>query len=166
MSVNPNIITIGGPTYGGVLFPFTFSSGTLDLPSGWGTGKTAAPANDGALIRMLGGNSPVTSVGTNLKNYILNVSNFGGYKVQNTSSISVVSGGIVTRVQQLGTQNLPTIISNSSYKISTFAPVTGFVQYASSWVFDEPVVISAMAKNLSTNAITTIYITFYTHWYH
>ena len=87
MNTYPDIITIGGPTYGGVLLPFTFNNGTIDLPSSWSSGRTLAPANEGVLIRRLGGDSLIQYIGPNFKNYIYNVASFGGYKVSNTSSI-------------------------------------------------------------------------------
>ena len=165
-SIYPDIRFAGGPTYGGNLFPFTYSNGTLDLPSGWSTGKTLAPSNTGVQIRRLGGNSLIQNIGTNFKNYIFNVANFNGYKVQNTSSIRVVLSGIATKVQQLGVQNLPATIDAGSYKISESAPITDFIQFGSTYLFDKPLVISANAKNLTSNAVLTIYITFYTQWDH
>jgi len=164
-TVYPDIRFAGGPTYGGVLFPFTYSSSTLDLPSSWSQ-PTSAPANEGTQVRRLGGDSLVQNIGTNLKNYILNVTNFGGYKVQNTSSIRVVLPGVVTKVQQLGTQNLTATIDGGSYKVSESAPTADFIQFNSSYLFDKPLVISAYAKKISDNTYNTIYITLTTQWDH
>ena len=161
----PDIRYAGGPTYSGVLFPFTYSNGTIDLPSAWISGKTSAPANEGCCIRKLGGDSLVQYVGPSLKSYIYNVTSFGGYKVQNTTSITVYQAGVVTKVQQLGATNLPSI-NDASYKVSETAPITDFIQYNSSYLFDKPLVVSAYAKKISDNTNHTIYITFYTQWDH
>jgi len=168
MSKYPDIITVGGPTYGGILFPFTYSNGTIDLPSGWATGKTNSPANERALIRRLGSDSLIQYIGSNFKNYIFGITSFSGYKVSNTSSIKVVQPGIAIRVVQLGPQNLPTIDPDESFKVSESAPVAGFIQYPGTYVFGSPLVLSATATPLSPpgSSSRTIYITFFTHWYH
>lgn len=159
----PDIRYAGGPTYGGVLFPFTYSNGTIDLPSSWLPSKNLEPANEGCCIRKLGGDSLVQYIGPNFKNYIYNVTSFGGWKVQNTTSITVYQAGVVTKVQQLGSNNLPTI-NDASFKVSTNKPSPDFTVYNSSYLFDKPLVISALASNGGTP--TTIYITFYTQWDH
>jgi hypothetical protein len=162
----PDIRFAGGPTYSGVLFPFTYSSGVVDLPSGWASGKTAAPANEGCQVRRLGGDFLVQSIGSNFKSYIYNVTNLGGYKVQNTTSIRVTLPGVVTKVQQLGTQNLPATISTGSFSVSTSAPTADFIQYNSSYAFDKPLVVQADAKPVGGGSTITLYITFYTQWDH
>ena len=162
----PDIRFAGGPTYDGVLFPFTFRSGIVDLPSNWVSGKTEAPGNDGVQIRRLGGDFLAQNIGANFRNYIFNVTNFGGYKVQNTTSIRVVLPGVVTRIQQLGTQNLPDDIDAGSFKVSEQAPILDFIQFNSSFAFLKPLVISASARKISDNSLKTIYITFYTQWDH
>ena len=162
----PDIRFVGGPTYGGVLFPLSYSSGVIDLPSSWITGKTLAPANEGVQVRRLGGDFLAQTLGNNLKNYIFNITNFGGYKVTSTSSIRVVLPGIVTKVQQLGLQNLPVTIDGGSFKVSESAPVNNFIQYGSSFVFSKPMVLSATATRISDSVSKTIYITFYTQWDH
>jgi len=171
----PDVRFAGGPTYQGtfagnptpVLFPFSFNNGTLDLPAGFTGGQNGTatpytqPGNGGTFIRRLGGDSVVSALGTNLKNYIKNTPWHDGttaYTV--TGSINIVAGGQVTKVQQLGPQNLPANVEAASFRVSTSQPMN-FVQYGSSYLFDAPLIISA-----TTTTAPIIYITFYTQWDH
>jgi hypothetical protein len=167
----PDVRFAGGPTYQPLsgpplLFPFTLSNGTLDLPSSFT--NTSVPRNDGVFIRRLGGDTLVQSIGSNLRNYIKNTQWSDGtttWVIPNASSIAVSMNGVVTRVQQLGTQNLPANVAAASYKVSTYIP-TGFIQYGSSYLFDAPLIVSASAQPLGGGSTRTIYITFYTQWDH
>jgi hypothetical protein len=167
-TVYPDVRFAGGPTYdadttAGVrhqLFPFTYSSGTLDLPSSFlSTISTTLPGNGGVQVRRLGGSNLVQTVGNNLKSYIRTVgTNWGQGAIGGSVAITVAQPGIVTLVQQLGLNNLPATIDAGSYKVSTSAPAN-FIQYNSTWLFDKPLVIKV-------NTATPFYITFYTQWDH
>lgn len=168
-TVYPDVRFAGGPTYdaeagGGVrnvLFPFTYANGALDLPSSFlGTITSTLPGNGGVQVRRLGGSNLVQTVGNNLKSYIRTVgTNWGQGAIGGSVAITVAQPGVVTLVQQLGLQNLPAEIDTASYKVSTSAPTTNFVQYSSSWLFDKPLVVKV-------NTATPFYITFYTQWDH
>ena len=179
---NPDVRFAGGPTYNNgtraVLFPFTLSSGTLELPANFygGTGGTAtlrlAPGNEGAFIRRLGGSVLVQKIGNNFKNYVKNTvwtdavaSPPVSYTIASTASINVIQNGTATLVQQLGWQNLPANVEAASFRVSTSRP-TNFIQYGSSYLFDAPLIISAVGTPSTGGASSTIYITFYTQWDH
>lgn len=175
----PDVRFAGGPTYASgvntLLFPFSYSSGTLELPSTFQNGLPfvsptgVPPGNAGVFIRRLGGNSPVTRLGPNLVNYIrktLWVDGANTYKISATTAVSIVANGIVTKVQQLGLGNLPPSINSASYKVSTNVPAN-FIQHASSFLFDAPLIVSAGTAADSPNRPNTlVYITFYTQWDH
>ena len=168
-TVYPDVRFAGGPTYDadsgdGVryqLFPFTYSSGTIDLPSSFlSTISSTLPSNGGVQVRRLGGSNLVQTVGNNLKSYIRTVNTgWGQGSIGGSVAITVAQPGVVTLVQQLGLNNLPATIDAGSYKVSTDAPTTNFVQYGSTWLFDKPLVIKV-------NTGTPFYITFYTQWDH
>ena len=78
-TVYPDVRFAGGPTYDAeagagvrnVLFPFTYSSGTIDIPSTFiSTIGSTLPGNAGVQVRRLGGSNLVQTVGNNLKSYI------------------------------------------------------------------------------------------------
>jgi len=163
----PDIRFVGGPTYGGHLFPFTYNNGVLDLPSSFlSTVGSNAPANEGTQVRRLGGDNVVNSVGPSLKSYLYGVTNLGGYKIQNTTSIRVVLTGVVTKVQELSLANLPATIDSTSFKVSESVPVTDFLGYSACYMFDKPLVLSAYAQKISDSSYHTIYVTLYTSWDH
>jgi hypothetical protein len=179
---NPDVRFAGGPTYNNgtraVLFPFTLSSGMLELPANFygGQGGTAtvciAPGNAGTFIRRLGGGVLVQRIGNNFRTYIKNTvwtdavaSPPVSYTIGSTASINVVQNGTATLVQQLGWQNLPADVEAASFRVSTSRP-TNFIQYGSSYLFDAPLILSATATPTGGGASTTIYITFYTQWDH
>jgi len=168
-TVYPDVRFAGGPTYDAdagadvrnQLFPFTYSSGTIDLPSSFLTtiGSTV-PGNGGVQVRRLGGSNLVQTVGNNLKSYIRTVNTgWGQGSIGGSVAITVAQPGVVTLVQQLGLDNLPATIDAGSYKVSTTAPTTNFIQYGSTWLFDKPLVIKVATG-------TPFYITFYTQWDH
>jgi len=182
----PDVRFAGGPTYLSgsdvLLFPFSFNRGVLDLPATFVSAQAAAaqaivnaggpesaqaaaaePKNAGVFIRRLGGNSPVTVLGPNFLSYIRNTKwNNNGtiYSFASNAQVRITANGVVTKVQQLGLANLPSEVDAASYKVSTTVP-TNFIQYASSYLFDAPLIVSATA---TSGAV--VYITFYTQWDH
>jgi len=178
----PDVRFAGGPTYLSgsdvLLFPFSFNRGVLDLPATFVSAQAAAaaaatgdaakaaaaePKNAGVFIRRLGGNSPVTVLGPNFLSYIRNTKwNNNGtiYSFASNAQVRITANGVVTKVQQLGLANLPSEVDAASYKVSISQP-TNFIQYASSYLFDAPLIVSATA---TSGAV--VYITFYTQWDH
>lgn len=178
---NPDVRFAGGPTYNNgaraVLFPFTLSNGTLDLPANFYGGGTStayiAPGNAGTFIRRLGGGILIQKIGTNFRNYIKNTIWIDAlaspspvsYTIPSAASINVAQNGTGTLVQQLGWQNLPADVEAASFRVSPTKP-TNFIQYGSSYLFDAPLIVSAQAQAGGSGPLVTIYITFYTQWDH
>lgn len=178
----PDVRFAGGPTYTSgsnvLLYPFSFNRGVLDLPASFVSARAAAadavtgdaakaeaaaPGHDGVFIRRLGGNSPVTVLGSNFVTYIRNTKWANGstiYSISPGATVRISANGVVTKVQQLGLGNLPATVDAASYKISTTVP-TNFIQYASSFLFDTPLIVTTTAVGGGT-----VYITFYTQWDH
>ena len=140
-----------------LLFPFTFKNGVLDLPASISRFPgTTAPGNSPVLIRRLGGDNVVLSIGTYLQNYIKNVGWSDGTNTYTvTGNITVASQGVVTRVQQLSTKYLT---PSPTYKVYA-GPWDGanFIGYNAVYVFDKPLVIQASATGGTSS---TICITF------
>ena len=164
-----DIVFASGPTYrsgsNNILMPFTYYNGKLDLPSSnpasypSGT-EGVAIGNGGVNIRLLGGASQVTSLGTNLQNFIKN-SVWDGYTVSGT--LTVVSPGIVTRVQQLSSKYLNPVWDEKAYKITPNAwDKANFIGNNPVYLFNKPVVVQATGRK---DAYTgPICITFQTYW--
>lgn len=164
-STFPDVRSIQSLTYtensGGnpatLLFPFTYANGVLDLPASIPKFPgTSAPGNTTVLIRRLGGDNNVLSVGPNLQNYIKAVGWSDGTNTYTvTGNITVASQGVVTRVQQLSNKYLRI---NPTYKVYAGAwDNANFIGYNAVYVFDKPLVIQASATGGTSN---TICITF------
>jgi len=140
-----------------LLFPFTYKNGVLDLPASIARFPgTTAPGNTTLLIRRLGGDNVVLSIGPNLQTYIKNVGWSDGTNTYTvTGNITVASQGIVTRVQQLSTNYLTT---SPTYKVYAGPwDSANFIGYNAVYVFDKPLVIQAAATG---GPSSTICITF------
>lgn len=187
--VLPDIQFAGGPYYRRtidpqkLLFPFTYRTGVLDIQviNDFNVASTTPPlgilpVEEGGLIRRMGGLHLVNAIGPTFKTYIQNVVwetddvSPVSYKASN---LQVYKAGLVTRVQQLSSQNLPTDIDpDYSYASSSKAPTDDFLLpiegYGTTYVFEKPLVLSVDAT-LADSPYTALgkqYITFYTSWDH
>jgi hypothetical protein len=122
----------------------------------------------------MGGLHLIQSIGPNFRTYLQNViwqtEDPIPYKASN---ITVYKPGLVTRVQQLSSQNLPNDIDpDYSYVSSSKAPVDDFLLdiegYGTTYAFEKPLVLSVDAtRNESPfDSLGKQYITFYTSWDH
>ena len=162
ISTYPDVRSVVSPTYTEtgingkiLLFPFTYQNGVLDLP---GTiskfPSNTPPESQPVLVRRLGGDNLVTSIGPNLQSYIKSVGwNDGTSTYTVTGNITVASQGVVTRVQQLSTKYLSG--ANTSYKVNAGAwDGNNFVGQNSVYVFDKPLVIQGSATGGTSNTVT------------
>ena len=167
-----DVVFASGPTYksGSVdlLMPFSYNNGRLDLPSGNAssyTDPTGSIGNAGASVRLLGGTNLVTSLGTNLRNFITSKI-WDGYTVTGSAaSITIVSQAKVTRVQQLSSKYLAPTWDQKSYNVVASPwDNANFIGYNAVYLFTKPLVIQV---NATGNGYTgPICITFQTSWDH
>ena len=172
-TVYPDVMFASGPTFlnGSTtqLMPFSYLNNKLDLPSAnpstylSGSGDTLG--NAGVTIRMLGGVNQVLSIGTNLQS-VIKGKTWDGFTINPSATLTVVSPGIVTRVQQLGATYLAPTWDVKSYNVaSTIWNNSNFVQYNATYLFQKPLVIQV---SNATNGVYTgpICITLQTSWDH
>jgi hypothetical protein len=163
-----NIKYVSGPTYIGpnsinLLFPFTVSSGVIEVSAINNFNVTGGnlPQNMGATVRVSGSNKNVTSLGPNFRNYIRNCT-WSGRTITDLSSISLFTPAVVTQVQQLD-ESFVGQMDASSFKVTSGAPPTNYaLQFAGfgiTWVFLTPLTVRARD---STGR--TFYITFTSSW--
>jgi len=185
----PDVQFVGGPYYSRtadpqkLLFPFILEKGALEIKiiNDFDVTSTSPPlgirpADEGGIARRLGGLHLVQAIGPNFLTYIQNV-------IWNTSDVSpiaykasnvkVYKPGLVTRVQQLSSQNLPNDIDpDYSYVSSSSAPeddfLLGIEGYGSTYAFEKPLVLSVDATRNDSPYLSLgkQYITFYTSWDH
>lgn len=166
----PDVVFVSGPTYydsvsgKDLLVPFTYSNGKLDIaagsyPGGSG-GSPPALGNAGASVRLLGGSYQVTSLGTTLQSVLRSGKHWAGHDI--SGAITVVSPGIVTRVQQLDQTFLAPTWDTQSYSVTT-EPWTNsnFILYNTVYMFTKPIVLRA--KDTSN---TDFWITLQSSWDH
>jgi len=168
-----DIVFVSGPTYvnngDSFLLPFTYSSGTLNLPlstaEAYPSGSEETLGNDGANIRVIGGLYPTLSLGTNLRNFIKNKV-WDGYTVTGSaSSIAIVSAGTVTKVQQLMSKFLSPNWDQKSYNVSPNTwDFANFIGPPSVYLFTKPLVVQVAGSNATTGYSGPICITFQTYW--
>ena len=179
----PDVQYVGGPYYstGGdnptlALFPFTFQSGTLEIVYRNGFDATIAIAPLSAkgqsklgLARRLGGIHLVQSIGPKFRKYIETVEWGSTAPLFRAKHVAVYKPGIVTKVQQLSDQNLPSdaIAQPYSYVVSANPPTTDFLLdtagYGITFAFEKPLVVSVDAY-IADVFSGKRYITFYTSW--
>lgn len=193
MAVNakslPDVQFVGGPYYRRIadpqklLFPFIFEKGALEIKiiNDFDVMSTIPPlgirpADEGGIARCMGGLRLVQSIGPNFLTYIQNViwetDNVSPIQYK-ASNVKVYKPGVVTRVQQLSSQNLPNDIDpDYSYVSSSKAPegdfILGIEGYGSTYVFEKPLVLSVDATRNDDPSISLgkQYVTFYTSWDH
>ena len=171
MSVYPDVVFASGPTYldgsTNKLIPFTYSNGRLDLPSssGYSSGDADRLGNEGATVRKLGGVFQVTSIGSNLQAFIKS-GTWDGYTISGT--ITVVSPGIVTRVQQLSSKFLAPTWDQKSYNVSPNRwDGANFIGEKTVFLFDKPLVVQATGTIAGGSPYSgPICLTFQTSWDH
>lgn len=194
-AINSTFLTdvqfVGGPYYirrtmdpQKLLFPFIIEKGALEIklindfdisiepqpPLG------IRPLDEGGIARRMGGLHLVQSIGPNFLTYIQNVVwetdglTPANYKATN---VKVYKPGLVTRVQQLSSQNLPNDINpDFSYVSSSKAPEDDFYLpvegYGATYAFEKPLVLSvdATCNESPFESLGKQYITFYTSWDH
>ena len=108
------------------------------------------------------GHNKVTTLGANLQAFIKSKT-WDGYTISGT--LRVVSPGIVTRVQQLGSKYLAPTWDQKAYNVSPNAwDGANFIGQAAVYLFDKPLVI----QGTGTNGVYTgpVCITFQTSWDH
>jgi len=185
----PDVQFVGGPYYRRtkdpqkLLFPFVIEKGALEIKiiNDFDVTSTSPPlgirpADEGGIARRLGGLHLVQSIGPNFITYIQHVIwetdtlSPISYKASN---IQVYKPGIVTRVQQLSSQNLPNDIDpDYSYASSSIPPVDDFLLpvegWGSTYAFEKPLVLSVDATRSDDPSVSLgkQYITFYTSWDH
>ena len=185
----PDVQFVGGPYYRRetdpqkLLFPFILEKGALEIQviNDFDVTSETPPLGiltieEGGIARRMGGLHLVQSIGPNFQTYIQNVvwqtsdESPVSYKASN---IKVYKPGLVTRVQQLSSQNLPNDIDpDYSYTSSDKAPVDDFLLdiegYGTTYAFEKPLVVSVNAtRNVSPfDSLGKQYITFYTSWDH
>jgi hypothetical protein len=184
--VFPDVQFVGGPYYNRVdddpqklLFPFTFQNGTLEIQvvNGFNLSSPTTPigisSNEGGLVRRMGGQNLVQSIGSNFQTYVQNCTWITSDLINYTASnVSVYKPGVVTRVQQLGLKNLPIDINPiNSYVSSYTPPVSDFgltiPLFGVTYVFEKPLVLVVDATKVSdSTSLGKQYITFYTSWDH
>jgi hypothetical protein len=179
----PDVQYVGGPYYYTpgpnsvhALFPFSFQGGTLDIVYRNGFNATIAVPPVSAkgqsytgLARRLGGLHLVQSIGPKFQTYI-ETAQWGSDPTFFAKHVEVYKPGLVTKVQQLSDQNLPSGVDPSnSYVVSANPPTTDFLVdsagYGVTYAFEKPLVISVDAYKVSDNSyMGKRYITFYTSW--
>lgn len=185
----PDVQFVGGPYYSRetdpqkLLFPFTYRTGVLDIQviNDFDVNSTCPPegilpVEEGGLARRMGGLHRVDAIGPTFKTYIQNVEWSTLDETQTpvlykASNLQVYKAGLVTRVQQLSSQNLPADIDpDYSYVSSSKAPTDDFLLpidgYGTTYVFEKPLVLSVDATLLDATPFGKQYITFYTSWDH
>ena len=185
----PDVQFVGGPYYQRatdpqkLLFPFVLEKGALEIQVINDFDVTSEtpplgilPIEEGGIARRMGGLHLIQSIGSNFRTYIQNVvweTNAETPVAYKASNITVYKPGLVTRVQQLSSQNLPNDIDpDYSYVSSSNAPVDDFLLdiegYGSTYAFEKPLVVSVDAtRNVSPfDSLGKQYITFYTSWDH
>lgn len=172
--VLPDVQYAGGPYYvtadgnQQLLFPFTLNNGVLEIVqqndfSLWNdTPQLASPLLGGGYIRRLGGINLVQSIGPIFQSYITSV-NWGSGALSNPK---VYQAGLVTKVQQLNTSNLPTYnpTPGQTYSLQPTPPTDNFTLnvtgFGITYAFEKPLVIVADSPSGKQ------YITFFTSWDH
>ncbi len=143
-----------------VLFPFTYSNGTLDIANKYNfnsemidnTGNSPNTDSDTS-VRLMGGNRLVQQLGENFKAYIRAWRNAF---IDVDSPIEIFVNGTVQRVQWVNEENM----GDSSYAVSTNPPSgdtytqIGDGSYNSTWIFNKPLTITTIEGGVKT------YITF------
>ena len=175
-SAFPDVVYASGPTYWNnsqqqhMLMPFTYSNGTLEIPVGTypsgPTGQDSEPiGNAGVTIRLLGGINQVTSIGPRLQAF-LRSKTWSNYK-PTSDAITVASPAIITRVQQLSSNYLPSTWNNSAYKVNV-GPwnKSNFIGPSSVYAFNKPLVLQMKGKLNDAGNAVTICITLTTSWDH
>lgn len=166
-SGSPSIVYASGPTYVGpnsinLLFPFSISSGVLEvaLVNNFSV-SGSLPQNMGATVKLSGSQQRVSNIGPNFKSYIKNRT-WGDRTITNVNSISVFTPAQMTQVQQLD-ETFVGHMNEVSYKVTGGAPPSNFaLQFSGfgvTWAFLTPLVIRATD---STGHM--FYITFVTSW--
>jgi len=149
----PDVVFVSGPTYysalpspRNLLVPFSYSNGKLDVPSASGypgnsSGSPPPLGNEGASVRLLGGNSQVTSIGSNLQ-ALLRSKTWDTYTILAGAPITVASPGFVTRVQQLSSTFLAPTWDQKSYNVATVAwNGANFIGEPAVYMFTKPLVL-------------------------
>jgi hypothetical protein len=171
-TITPDVVFVSGPTYYNgtkdLLVPFTYSNGKLDTPlaSGYNgnIGNTIPFGNAGASVRLLGGNSLVTSIGTNLQ-ALLRSKNWDGKTIKAGAAITVVSPGLVTRVQQLSSTFLAPTWDQKSYNVTLNAwNNSNFIGDAAVYMFTKPLVVQTTATTITGDQVMCI--TLQSSWDH
>lgn len=168
----PDVVFVSGPTYNNgtrdLLIPFTYANGKLDIASNaaYPSGTVGQSiGNAGASVRLLGGNSQVTTIGTNLKNLLYSRtwdSPTGTQTITSNANIRVASPGFVTRVQQLSSTYLAPTWNEKSYKAVAGAwNGANFIGESTVYMFNKPLVLQT-----SNSSGTTICITLQSSWDH
>jgi hypothetical protein len=181
----PDVQYAGGPSYirsedpQKLLFPFVILNGALELQliNEFDITSTTPPlgvlnVRDGNLIRRMGGLHLVEAIGPLFKTYIQNViwqTNDDPAVSYKATNIRVYAPGLVTRVQQLSSQNLPIRVDPDYSYVSSGIPPQNFILdvtgYGTTYAFEKPLILSVDAATYPGNApIGKQYITFYTAW--
>jgi hypothetical protein len=151
-----------------VLFPFSYSNGTLDISYSGNTFEAdmvtttgVAPDSESDVAVQIFSSGPqlVTSLGNNFKAYIRA---WRTGTIDPDSPINIYINPQVIRVQEVQRANIDAI-NNNSYKISTVPPAsdtypTGLVanNYQTKYVFKTPLTFTILESGVTT------YITFKT----
>lgn len=171
-----DVVFASGPTYNNgsndFLIPFTYKSGVLSLPTA-GPFDSGSPdhvlGNAGASIRILGGTFNVTSLGTNLRNFIVS-KKWDNYTITGTAtSIQLKSAPTLTKVQQLSSKFLAPTWDQKAYNVSPNSwDSANFIGPASVYLFTKPLVVEVIATDVPDGGTYTgpICITFQTSWDH
>jgi hypothetical protein len=158
----PDVVFVSGPTYYNgtrdLLVPFTYRNGKLDTPlaSGYNgnSGNTIPFGNAGASVRTLGGNSLVTSIGTNLQ-ALLRSKTWDTYTIATGATITVASPGLVTRVQQLSSTFLAPTWDQKSYNVTLTAwNNSNFIGDDTVYMFTKPLVLQTTKTGGGVMCIT------------
>ena len=160
----PDVVFVSGPTYYNstrstdLLVPFTYSNGKLDIASSSGyngnVGNTIPFGNAGASVRLLGGNSLVTSIGTNLQ-ALLRSKTWDTYTIATGAAITVASPALVTRVQQLSSTYLAPTWDQKSYNVTLNAwNNANFIGEPTVYMFNKPLVLQTTKTGGGVMCIT------------
>jgi len=183
----PDVQYAGGPSYirsedpQKLLFPFVILNGALEIQliNDFDITSTTPPLGTlnirhGNLIRRMGGLHLIQSIGPLFKTYIQSVewvTNDTEPITYKASNITVYTPGLVTKVQQLSSQNLPLSIDPAYSYVSSDTPPQNFILdvtgYGTTYAFEKPLILSVDATTTPGNVpIGKQYITFYTAWDH
>jgi hypothetical protein len=181
----PDVQYAGGPSYIRVddpqklLFPFVLLNGALELQliNDFDITSTTPPlgvlnVRDGNLIRRMGGLHLVQAIGPLFQTYVQNViweTNDASPICYKASNVRVYAPGLVTKVQQLGSNNLPTRIDPDYSYVSSSSPPQNFILdvtgYGTTYAFEKPMILSVDARTYPGDSpMGKQYITFYTAW--